>query len=248
LALLLLSVLIQIACVVHCIRGGRNPLWLTAIIFLPLAGSLAYALFEILPQYSGRREVRAAKAAAARTLDPERDLRSAREAMETADTAANRIALGDALADRGDWSGAALHYRAAMDKSPVRDRAAQLKLARALLESGNAAAARAQLEALPESGSPSENDRAALLLARSLDELGEADRAVALYADVGSRMAGAEAQCRQAALLIRQGRPAEAVPLLEEAERRARRLDRFERARDSDMYDWAAQTLAELRG
>jgi hypothetical protein len=61
-------------------------------------------------------------------------------------------------------------------------------------------------------------------------------------------MPGAEAQCRHAALLIAGGRQAEAVPLLEEAERRARRLDKIERRKDSDMYDWAARTLAELRG
>jgi hypothetical protein len=46
---------------------------------------------------------------------------------------------------------------------------------------------------------------------------------------------------------MRLGLPQEAVPLLEEAGRRASRIDRYERARDSDMYDWAARTLAELR-
>jgi hypothetical protein len=131
---------------------------------------------------------------------------------------------------------------------PADDRVAQLKLARALLESGDWNAARRQLETLPESGSQTENDRAALLLARALQECGEAGRALALYADVGERLAGAEAQCRQAALLIEQGRHAEALPLLEETARRARKIDRLERARDSEMYDWAARTLAELRG
>jgi hypothetical protein len=245
---ILFSILVQVTCAVHCVRNGRSSLWLMVIIFLSLPGCFAYAVFEILPQYAGRREVRAAKAAAVRKLDPERDIRAAREALDTADTAANRSMLGDALANSGAWSEAALHYRVALDRSPVSDRAAQLKLARAQLESGNPGSARGLLETLPESGSPSENDRAALLLARSLDDLGETERALALYADLGERIPGAEAQCRRAALLIRAGRAAEAIPLLEEAERRARRLDRFERSKDSAMYDWAARTLAELRG
>jgi hypothetical protein len=233
--------------VVHLIRNNRNSLWLWAIILLPIAGSAAYVVVEILPGLLQRREVREVKAAAVRKLDPDRDIRAAREALDTADTAANRLALGNALAESGAWPEATLHYRVALDKSPVRDRTAQLKLARAQLESGNAGAARTLLETLPESASPSENDRAALLLARSLDDSGETGRALALYADVGRRMAGAEAQCRQAALLVRIGRSAEAIPLLEEAERRARRLDRFERSKDAAMYDWAARTLAELR-
>jgi hypothetical protein len=230
------------------IRNNRNSLWLWAIILLPIAGSAAYVVVEVLPGLGQRREVRAAKAAAIRKLDPDRELRAAREAVETTDTAANRTVLADALADKGDWGDAVLHYRAALAKMPAGDRVAQLKLARALLESGDAAAARRQLETLPESGSQTENDRAALLLARALQACGDHEKALAFYADVGERLAGAEAQCRQAALLIEQGREREALPLLEETARRAKKIDRFERARDGEMYDWAARTLAELRG
>jgi hypothetical protein len=60
-------------------------------------------------------------------------------------------------------------------------------------------------------------------------------------------MAGAEPQCRQAALLMSLGRSGEALPILTEVERRAKRLDRIQRARQADMYDWAARNLAELR-
>src|SRR5215213_10721606 len=94
-------VLLQITCAVHCVRHRSNNLWLMVIIFLPVAGSLAYIAFEVLPQFAGHRQVRRVKAAAARAIDPERDLRAAREGLETADTAANRIALGDAYSDLG---------------------------------------------------------------------------------------------------------------------------------------------------
>ena len=245
---LIASILVQIACAVHCVRNRGNSLWLMVIIFLSIPGCAAYAVFEILPGMAGRREVRAAREAATRKLDPERDLRAARDAVETADTAANRSRLGDALADRGEWREAAVHCREGVAKTPGEDRPGRVRLARACLEAGDAAEAKALIEALPPSASPSENDRTALLLARSLESLGETERAIALYGEVGERMPGAEAQCRQAALLIAGGRTAEAVPLLEEAERRARRLDRMERRRDADMYDWAARTLAELRG
>jgi hypothetical protein len=243
-----ISVLLQIACAVHCVRNGRNGMWLMVILFFSVVGCLAYAWFEILPQYAGRREVRAVKAAASRKLDPDRDIRRARDAVDTADTAANRIALGDALAGTGSWDEAAIHYTQAIARSPGGgDHTAKVKLARAELEAGDPAAARALLSALPPSGSPSENDRSALLLARAHDDLGEGEQALALYEDVGQRLAGAEAQCRQAALLIRLGRRAEAIAPLEEAERRARRMDRFECSREAEMYDWAERSLRELR-
>jgi hypothetical protein len=244
---LFLSILIQIACAVHCVRNNRNPLWLMVIIFLSLPGCLAYSIFEIFPAFAGRREVRVLKSAAARRLDPDRDLRRARDRLEIADTAANRSALGDALAAAGSWKETIVHYRAALAKAPAGDRAGRLLLARAELEGGDDERARELLESLPASASATENDRAFLLLARALEGCGEADRALALYRDLGERMAGCEPQCRQAALLLAQSRRAEALASLVEVERRVKRLDRLERAKDGPMYDWAARTLAELR-
>jgi len=242
-----LSILVQIACAVHCVRGGRNQMWLMVIIFLSIPGCLAYAIFEILPDYAGSRSVRAVRQAAAKAIDPERALRRAREALDIADTAANRTDLADALGALGRWGEAIPHYEQADAKAPGVDRGLKLKLAIACFEAGRTERARALMETLPPSGSASENDRAALLLARLYEEAGEAPRALAIYADVGERMPGAEPQCRQAALLIAQGRRAEALPLLVETEKRAKRMDRYERAKQADMYDWAAEQLAELR-
>src|SRR3954467_3905352 len=214
----LASILVQILCAVHCVRGGRNQMWLMVIIFLSLPGCLAYFVFEILPGLMGRREVREVKRAAVKAMDPEREIRLARQAVEVADTAANRIALADALVALGRWSEAIPHYDIAEGKAPGVDRPTRFKLAIACFEAGKGARARELLEKLPPSGSQSENDRAALLLARLLEQDGETERALSLYAEVGERMPGAEAQCRQAALLMTMGRRREALPLLSEAE------------------------------
>jgi hypothetical protein len=219
-----LSILIQIACAVHCLRNSRNSLWLMVIIFLSVPGCLAYAAFEIFPGLFQTREARVAKAAAIRKLDPERDIRVARDALELADTAANRMKLADAFVDNCAFREAGEHYRAALARMPRGDRATQLKLARAELEAGNGAEARKLLEDLPQSGSASENDRAQLLLARALEDCGEADRAMAIYADVGQRLPGGEAQCRRAVLLLQTGRRGEAEDVLVEVEKRMKRL------------------------
>jgi len=242
-----LSIIVQLICAVHCARNSRNYIWFMVIVLLSVPGCLAYAIFEILPGYAGRREVRSVKAAAIRKLDPERDLRAARDALELADTSANHIALGDALAAAGSHRDAIAPYRAALAKARGGDRATQIKLARAELETGDAASARDHLETLPESMSPSENDRAHLLLARALQECGENDRALAMFADVGHRLPGGEAQCRRAALLLTLGRKRDAQLALEEVEVLAKRLDKFERRQNKDMYDWASRTLGELR-
>lgn len=241
------SIVIQILCAVHCVRHGRSQLWLLVIIFFSMLGCFAYFCFEILPELTGRRQVRLAKAAAVRKIDPERGLRSAREALDTADTAANRIALGDAYAELERWGEAVPHYRQGIAKAPAPERGVQMRLARALFEAGEARAAYAVLEGLPETRSQSETDRSKLLLARVSEELGETAKALVLYHEIGERLPGAEAQCREAALLIHLGRRRDAIAPLEEVERRLKRIDSYEWSSNRDMYDWAARTLAELR-
>jgi hypothetical protein len=217
------------------------------IIFLSLPGCFAYAVLEILPHYSNSRQARRLKSAAIRKLDPERDVRIAREALALADTAANRIALGDALVETEAYPEALRHYQEALRKAPSPDRATQFKLARATLEGGNPGEARRLLEELPASGAASENDRTSLYLARAYQELGEHEKALALYEDIGRRLPGAEAQCRMALLLIQLGRAHDAEPVLEEVQRRVKWIDRHERASKAQMYDWAARTLSEIR-
>lgn len=243
---LIAAILLQITCAVHCVRNRGNNMWMMVIIFLSVPGCLAYIFFEVLPGYSGHREVRRVRAAAARALDPERQLRIAREALDTADTAANRLSLGDAYADLSRWSDAIAHYGAADSKAPAPERSTRFKLACACFEAGRFERARSLVETLPESQSQAETDRGDLLRARLLEQAGESEQALALYDSIGRRMPGGEPQCRQAALLLSLGRGRDAVPLLLEVERRMKRLDRLERASKADMYDWAARTLAEI--
>lgn len=241
-------VALQIACAVHCVRSGRNGTWVMVIIFFPIVGSLAYVVMEVLPGSGVPRTAAKVRAKAAQKLDPDRDLRRAREALETADTAANHVALADALAVQGKWDEAIPLYERGEAKAPGgSDRGIRMKLIKASFEAGRVARARKLLEALPPSTLQSDNDRAALLLARMLEEGGESARALAIYADVGTRLPGAEAQCREAGLLISLGRRPDALAPLLETEKRAKRMDRHERAKDGDMFAWAADTLAELR-
>lgn len=246
--IVLAVIALQIACAIHCARSGRSGVWVMVIIFFPVLGSLAYVIMEVLPGSGVNRTARKARAKAAQVLDPERPLRQAREALEIADTAANHVAVADALSDRGEWAAAVPHYEQGEAKAPGgSDRGIRLKLIKALFEAGRTKRARDMLEALESSLVRSDNDRASLLLARMLEAEGESARALAVYADVGLRLPGAEAQCREAGLLISLGRRRDAVAPLAEAERRAKRMDRHERAKDGEMFAWAAETLAELR-
>ncbi|MCW3837943.1 tetratricopeptide repeat protein [Sphingomonas canadensis] len=240
---------LQVACVVHLVKTGRAPLWLTAIIFLPLVGTIAYFIVEILPGMGLNRHARVAREKVEAALDPERELRAARDALDLADTAANHQRVGDALAALGRDAEAIPLYQAAIRKTAGDiDPVMQVKLARSLHLTGASVEALALLQAIPPAAGQSERDRRDLLRAQALEHLGRKEEALELYRDISARMPGEEARCRYAALLLDQGWEGKARKVLEEVENRAKRLDRAQRAADADMYRWASDTLTRLRG
>lgn len=245
--IILMTLACQAICVVHAIKHGRNYMWISLIIFVPVIGCIAYFVVEVMPELRNDRTVRTARAKAAQALDPRRQVRAAREALDLADTAANRLRYADALAALGQHEEAVPVYRESIRMSVGDiDVRTQGKLANSLYETGQGVEALALLDAIEPVGQ-SERDRQQFLRGKIYEHLGRKDEALALYEDLVTRMPGEEARCRYAALLIAEGWDNKAVKVLEEVERRMKHLDRHQRAAEGDMYRWATDTLARLR-
>jgi hypothetical protein len=236
---------LQVFCIVHVIRHGRNSVWIMALVFLPVASALAYFIVEILPGLQHNRHVRAARQTITEKIDPERELRAARQALEIADTMANRIRVADALTALNRHAEALPLYQRGAGPRP--DFRTGEKLARSLFLNDRPQEALSVLDALPKVVGQSDNDRVGLLRARIFEELCRHDEALALYTDVMERLPGDEARCRCAALLLKMGRKAEARRVLEDVEHRMKFIDRHTRAAQAPMYDWAMRELSGLR-
>lgn len=240
------SLILQIVCAVHVMRTGRNQMWLMIILFLSVIGCLAYVLIEVLPSHGGNRYVRHARAQVGAKLNPEKALREAQDALQLADTAANRIAVADALAALGRHAEAVPYYRQAVTTMRS-DHGTAFKLAQSLFEIGQPQGTLKLLRAMPEAlGAMA--DRRNLLLARALGETGEDAEARRIFEDVMTRLAGDEARCHYAHFLLDRGDKPRARQILEEVADRARRLHRLQRAESADMYRWADTQLKALRG
>ena len=238
-------IVMQVCCIVHVVRNGRSTIWISALIFLPVASTIAYFIVEILPTLQHNRHVRVAKQEVVKKLDPERELRAARQALEITDTMANRTRVADALTDLGRHAEALPLYQRGAGPRP--DFRTGEKLARSLFLNDRPQEALSVLDGLPKTISQSDQDRTALLRARIFEDLGRNDDALASYAEVTDRMAGDEARCRYAALLLKVGRRGEAQAVLEQVEQRMRHIDRHTRAAERPMYDWAMKELTALR-
>jgi hypothetical protein len=236
---------LQIYCIVDVIRRGRSSLWIMALVFLPVASAVAYFIVEILPALQGNRHVRGARQKLVEKLDPERELRAAQQALDIADTMANRLRVADALTALGRHSEALPLYQRGAGPRP--DFRTGEKLARSLFLNDKPEEALSMVDALPKVTGQSDRDRATLLRARILEDLGRNDEALEHYAEVVDRVPGDEARCRYAALLMKVGRKDEARRVLEDVEHRMKYLDRHTRTAEAQMYEWAMRELATLR-
>ena len=76
------SIILQLICLVHCMRSGSSQRWAWILIIGSYIGVIAYLLVEVLPNL--RRDPLARKAASrvVRALDPERERRRAAQELE----------------------------------------------------------------------------------------------------------------------------------------------------------------------
>ena len=236
---------VQVFCIVDVVRHGRSQMWISALIFLPVASTIAYFIVEVLPSLRHNRHVRVARQSVIEKIDPERELRAAKSQLEIADTMANRTRVADALTALGRHGEALPLYQRGAGPRP--DFRTGEKLARSLYLNDRPGEALSVLDALPKVTGQSDLDRTALLRARILEDMGRHDEALALYSDVMDRLPGDEARCRYAALALKVGHQTEARRVLEDVEKRMKYIDRHTRASNGQMYDWAMKELTGLR-
>lgn len=237
--LYLLIPLLQIICVVHVVRTGRSFLWIYVLIFLPGLGVAAYVIMEILPGWFGTRTARNLGSSAVSALDPGRELRQRRQALEEADTVDNRRLLAEALVAAGQHEEAMELYRGILTGIHADDPGMLMGMARAAHGLGQYDLTLDTLRKLGETNPRYQPTEAQLLRAMALEGLGRDDEAAADYAQLVAHASGEEVRCRYALLLQRHGDLNAAKALFDEVIARSRRAPRHYRRQEQEWIDLA---------
>jgi hypothetical protein len=185
--------------------------------FVPLAGSIAYVLFELLPELAQTRRARGVQANIGTILDPDREWRERFRKAELVDSVDAKRALAEECMRKGRWDDAIALLKAAGQGIFADDPAILVTLAEAQLGAGDAAAVIATIDKLRVAHPELRNQDAHLLYARSLEAQGNAYEALKEYEAVSQYYAGFEARVRWGLLLLKQGQPTRAHNLFNEA-------------------------------
>lgn len=214
-----LHLLIAIGFAVHAMRTGRPQYWVLILIFVPLVGSIAYVLFELLPELANTRRARGVASDVGTLIDPDREWRKRRDEANRTDSVEAKRALAEECERKGMWREAAGLYEAAAHGIFADEPWVLAGLARSQLGASDAHAAEATLDRLRAAHPNLEHAEGHLVYARVQEALGRMAEAEEEYESVSRYYLGLEARTRYGLLLLRRGSANKARSLFDEVVR-----------------------------
>jgi hypothetical protein len=201
----LISLIVQIALVVHVLKTGRNTIWVFILIFAPFIGTIAYIIVELLPEWTNSRGARHVRRNMSKVINPNRGLNSASDRFAVADTAANAIHLAQELLQRERYGEAKDLYQGALKGVHSDDPVLLLGLAKAQFGLREFDGVVKTLTELRDKNPSFNSPEGHLLFARAKNELGAKQEAIDEYEALAKYYPGPEPICRLALLYKKNG-------------------------------------------
>jgi len=212
----IVSLVIQALLIVHCIKTGRNQIWIWVLALLSFAGIIAYIAAELLPDLLRSRTTRRTVQGVKKALDPEADLRRLAQRAEISGGVDGNQRYAEELLRLGRPAEAITVFQRTLSGLYEHDPNLLLGLARAQFAAGLGAEARGSLDVLIQHNPDFRSPDGHLLYARALEQEGQPQRALDEYKVLAGYYPGAEARVRYAQLLRAQNQPAQAREQLRE--------------------------------
>ncbi len=245
-ALLVLSVIVQIGLILHVVRTGRPMYWIFIILMAPGIGSLAYAVVELLPDLSSSGQGRRALRGIRKTLDPGGDLRQRHRDHKLSGSVDAARHLAGELLESGRYDEAIEHYEKSLTGLYEYDPDLLLGLAMARFANEDFEKSRHALELLIEHNPDFKSQDGHLLYARSVAACGDEDKALDEYKAVSAYYAGAQARLQYGLFLEERGDKAAALTEFEEIIANAELAPRHYRKAQSDWISQAKSGIQRL--
>jgi hypothetical protein len=232
-----------VLCAIHAIRNRQQLYWLFILFAFPLLGSLVYFFAVYLPNSRLERNAMKTVSAAVRAIDPSRDVREARAALEDTPTAQNQMRLAAALLEVGEAAEAAQQYQSCLQGPFSSDPEIRFGAARSFVECHRYSEALQYLEPLRNERPEFRPEPVALLLARSYAGASRGAEARAEFESAVAKFGTYESKAEYTIWLYAIGNLASAEMLFAELEKISSRWNSLTR----EFNDSVARRLSAAR-
>ena len=238
------SLAINVLLIIHIMKTGRPYYWIFIIMFLPLAGVIAYVLVELLPDLAHSRTGRRVASDLDAVVNPNRRLRQLTREAARSDTVENRLQLAKECLAKERFQEARELLEESLQGVHAEDPALLLALAKARFGLADHAGTIEALDRLRAADPSFQSTEGHLLYARSLEGLGETERALYEFEALAGYFPGEEARCRYGLLLQKAGRGDEAQEVFAEVVRSVDLADKPYFRAQRTWYELAREQLS----
>lgn len=236
-----LLVIVQVCCIVHALKTGRRE-WIYIILFLPLAGAVAYFIKEMLPEIN--RGVFWENLQ--RLIFPNARLRELERRVRISDTITNKMDLAGELMLLKRYDEAMTIASQCLQQRP-NDAGIILPLARMQFHSGRFAESAATFERVLGAKNRMSNPDDELLYARALEGRQDEEKAEEEYKRIIRVHHSLEGRYRYGILLRRRQRLQEAAAQFQAAKDEIELHPRYVRKLHAQWARAAAKELRSMR-
>ncbi len=192
----IISLFVQVALVVHIVKTGRSTTWIWIVVMLPMAGSIAYFILEILPELSQSSTGRKTKKNLGKLINPDKELNQALHNYSITKTVENSNRLAEAYVAKDMFEEAKQLYGKSLKGIYANDPDIMHRLASVNFELKYFKDAKQLLDNLIAKNPDYKNADAHLLYAKTLEQLNETTAALKEYKVLDGYYSGLEATYR----------------------------------------------------
>ena len=236
----LITIGLQVICVLHSVRRGTQQKWIWIIIFLPVIGSLVYIFTEM---FSGR-DLQQVQSGVGAVFNPGGRVRKLEENLRFSDTFNNRIQLADAYLEAGQFQAAIDLYERSMAGNFAENEYLLSQLIIAYHRTGR----HADIPPLAKKISKTPQfprSKAHICYILALEKTGHPDEAEAEFKTLKARYSNFEARYEYALFLKRTNRASESNQLLSELLGEAPHLSGPEKRMNREWFSKAKDALRQ---
>jgi len=215
---------IQLCFAYHALKTGRPYWWLFVIMGFPVVGSMLYYFVEVFPSTRESRSAEKAVRNIVKSFDPDKELRERAADLESCGSVANRMALAQECLARGMLDEVETLYRSCLEGIHASDPDVIHGLANVLVLKASYEVALPYVRQLAEKHPSYRAIDVRMLLAETLEGLGDLDKALVEFQALADSYPGEQGRWRYGALLKRMGRADDANEVFRGMLKRAERM------------------------